>query len=44
MEDRHESDYDLGASIGKQDAEENLHGAQQFVAEVETWLKQQNWL
>lgn len=44
MEDRHESDYDIGAEIIREDADENLVGAEQFVQEIEQWLKKQNWL
>ncbi len=44
MEDRHESDYAMGAAITREDADENLVGAEQFVQEIEQWLKKQNWL
>jgi uncharacterized protein (UPF0332 family) len=44
MEDRHESDYDMGAEITWEDAGENLVGAERFVQEMEQWLKKQNWL
>jgi uncharacterized protein (UPF0332 family) len=44
MEDRHESDYDLEAPITKEDAEENIIGAEKFVEEAQKWLKQERWL
>lgn len=44
MEDRHESDYELGLSITSDDAQLNLTDAKRFVVEVERWLKQKNWI
>jgi uncharacterized protein len=44
MEDRHESDYELGLSITRDDAQLNLADAEQFVLEVQRWLKQENWI
>lgn len=44
MEDHHESDYDVGAKINREDADENLADAERFVQEIEQWLKKQNWL
>jgi uncharacterized protein (UPF0332 family) len=44
MEDRHESDYELGASVTDDDAKSNLADAEQFVLEVQRWLKQENWI
>jgi len=44
MEDRHESDYELESPATKEDAQINLAGATQFVAEVERWLKRKKWL
>ncbi len=44
MEDRHESDYELGLSIDKQEAQLNLADAERFVHEVQQWLKQENWI
>jgi uncharacterized protein len=44
MEDRHESDYDMGAKVTREDADGNLVGAERFVQEIEQWLKKENWL
>jgi uncharacterized protein len=44
MEDRHESDYELGSSITKDEAQSNLTDAEQFVLEVQKWLKQEGWI
>ena len=44
LEDRHESDYEMGTEITREVAEANLVGAERFVQEIEQWLKKQNWL
>ncbi len=44
MEDRHESDYELGLSVTRDDAQSNLADAERFVLEVQRWLKQEEWL
>jgi uncharacterized protein (UPF0332 family) len=44
MEDRHESDYELGISLTKDEAQLDLSDAKRFVSEVERWLNQENWI
>jgi uncharacterized protein (UPF0332 family) len=44
MEGRHASDYELGSSVTRENAQSNLANAEKFVLEVQRWLKQESWL
>ncbi len=44
MEDRHESDYEPGLSLTREEAQLSLEDAERFVGEIERWLKQENWI
>lgn len=44
MEDRHESDYEPGSFVTRDEAQSNLADAERFVLEVQRWLKQEGWL
>jgi uncharacterized protein (UPF0332 family) len=44
MEGRHVSNYELGSSVTRDNAQSNLANAEEFVLEVQRWLKQESWL
>lgn len=44
MDDRHTSDYDVGAAIEPDRASTDLQDARRFVHRVERYLQERNWL
>jgi uncharacterized protein (UPF0332 family) len=44
MEDRHESDYELGSLIDQQTTNMDLEDAVKFVNEMREWLKREKWI
>ena len=43
MDDRHTSDYDVGAPIGPDRAQTDLNDAQRFVDRIERYLQEGGW-
>lgn len=44
MDDRHEGDYEIMTATSNDDALIDVQQARQFVDEVKTWLRKENWL
>jgi uncharacterized protein (UPF0332 family) len=44
MDDRPTSDYDMGTKIEPERAESDVQSAREFVARIETYLRQEGWL
>ena len=44
LDDRHEGDYEIITATSKEDAAVDLQQARAFVAEVEDWLRREQWL
>jgi uncharacterized protein (UPF0332 family) len=44
MDDRHVSDYDMDTRIGIERAESDVQGARRFVAQIEGYLREGEWL
>jgi uncharacterized protein (UPF0332 family) len=44
MDDRHVSDYDMDTKIEPERAESDVQSAREFVARIETYLRQEGWL